>query len=98
TMDFHSFPTRRSSDLTNPGEYPRYPDGVSDNTHFSQLGAQAIAKIVAEAVEELELTISPYVIDPEFVMPEPEPEAQVFEEDFEPDRKSTRLNSSHVKR
>src|SRR5690606_5145998 len=31
---------------TNPGEYPRYPDGVSDNTHFSQLGAQAIAKIV----------------------------------------------------
>src|SRR5690606_7948702 len=70
---------------TNPGEYPRYPDGVSDNTHFSQLGAQAIAKIVAEAVEELELTISPYVIDPEFVMPEPEPEAQVFEEDFEPD-------------
>ncbi|HIW31950.1 MAG TPA: hypothetical protein IAA29_04100, partial [Candidatus Paenibacillus intestinavium] len=77
--------TERLFLFTDPGEYPRYPNGVSDSTHFSMLGAQAIAKLVAETVEVMELPISQYVIDPEFVLPEPEPEAQVYEEDFEPD-------------
>jgi lysophospholipase L1-like esterase len=26
-----------------PGEHPNYPDGVSDNTHFNELGARKIA-------------------------------------------------------
>ncbi|WP_151734941.1 GDSL-type esterase/lipase family protein [Paenibacillus tengchongensis] len=70
----------------NPGEYPKYPNGVNDNTHFSGYGAQVIAGLVAGAVKELELGISPFVIDPDLEEPEPEPEIQVYEEDFEGDQ------------
>ncbi|AIQ47320.1 hypothetical protein R70723_16570 [Paenibacillus sp. FSL R7-0273] len=69
----------------NPGEFPKYPNGVGDNTHFSSYGAQVIAALVAGAVKEMELGISPYVIDPDITEPEPEPEIQVYEEDFEGD-------------
>ncbi|WP_445670218.1 GDSL-type esterase/lipase family protein [Paenibacillus sp. PL2-23] len=68
-----------------PGQYPKYPNGINDNTHFSQYGAQVIAGLVAGAVKEMGLTISPLVIDPYIVEPEPEPEKQVYEEDFEGD-------------
>ncbi|MBW4080606.1 GDSL-type esterase/lipase family protein [Paenibacillus sp. S150] len=69
----------------NPGEYPKYPDGVGDNTHFSSYGAQIIASLVAGAVKDMDLSISPYVIDPDISEPEPEPELQVYEENFEGD-------------
>lgn len=69
----------------NPGEYPKYPNGVNDNTHFSSFGAQVIAGLVAGAVKDMELSISPLVIDPDILEPEPEPEIQVYEEDFEGD-------------
>ncbi|WP_037288292.1 GDSL-type esterase/lipase family protein [Saccharibacillus sacchari] len=69
----------------NPGEYPKYPNGVNDNTHFSGYGAQKIAGLVANAVKEMGLSISPLVIDPDLEEPEPEPEAQLYEEDFEGD-------------
>ncbi|WP_277714049.1 GDSL-type esterase/lipase family protein [Paenibacillus mucilaginosus] len=69
----------------NPGEYPKYPNGVSDNTHFSGYGAQVIAGLVAGAVKPLNLSISPYVINPDLVEPEPEPEIQLYEENFEGD-------------
>jgi len=70
----------------NPGEYPRYPNGVSDNTHFSSYGAKVIAGLVANAVKEMGLAISPYVIDPDYEEPEPEPTNELFEEDFEGDQ------------
>lgn len=69
----------------NAGEYPKYPNGVSDNTHFSSYGAQKIAGLVANAVKDMELSISPLVIDPDIAEPEPEPEIQRYEEDFEGD-------------
>lgn len=69
----------------NPGEYPKYPNGVNDNTHFSSYGAQVIARLVADAVKEMEVSLSPFVIDPDLEEPEPEPEAQLYEEDFEGD-------------
>lgn len=69
----------------NPGEYPKYPNGVGDNTHFSSYGAQVIAGLVAGAVKDMGLTISPLVIDPDITEPEPEPEVQVYEENFEGD-------------
>ncbi|AIQ18502.1 hypothetical protein H70357_18695 [Paenibacillus sp. FSL H7-0357] len=69
----------------NPGEYPKYPNGVGDNTHFSSYGAQVIAALVAGAVKDMDLSISPYVIDPDILEPEPEPEIQVYEENFEGD-------------
>lgn len=33
-----------------PGENPKYPDGIADKTHFSLAGAQAAARMVAEAL------------------------------------------------
>ncbi len=37
-----------------PGEYPSYPDGVADNTHFSYYGAFEIAKIIAGGLEQID--------------------------------------------
>ncbi|MCR2803920.1 GDSL-type esterase/lipase family protein [Paenibacillus sp. SCIV0701] len=68
-----------------PGEYPKYPNGVNDNTHFSGTGARVIAGLVAGAVKEMGLTLSPFVIDPDIGEPEPEPESQLYEENFEGD-------------
>ena len=33
-----------------PGENPNYPEGVQDNTHLNEVGAEAVAAIVAEAL------------------------------------------------
>ena len=33
-----------------PGQYPQYPDGVTDNTHFQAAGALAVAQLVAAAL------------------------------------------------
>lgn len=35
---------------TAPGRYPAYPDGVEDNSHFQETGAERIAGLVAEAL------------------------------------------------
>jgi len=35
-----------------PGEHPNYPDGIEDNTHFSEFGARTIASWVAQQVQE----------------------------------------------
>ena len=34
------------------GEYPNYPDGLSDGTHFQQMGALLMAKFIAEGIRE----------------------------------------------
>lgn len=34
-----------------PNRHPNYPEGVADDTHFSEEGARQIAKLVAEAME-----------------------------------------------
>lgn len=36
----------------NPGESPNYPDGVNDNTHFSEAGAKAVAKLIMDGIIE----------------------------------------------
>jgi lysophospholipase L1-like esterase len=36
-----------------PGEHPNYPDGIRDNTHLNEQGAEAIARMVAEAILKL---------------------------------------------
>ncbi|TYP78248.1 rhamnogalacturonan acetylesterase [Paenibacillus methanolicus] len=33
-----------------PGAHPNYPDGLTDDTHFSEQGARAIARLVAEEI------------------------------------------------
>lgn len=36
-----------------PGEYPNYPEGKADGTHFQEMGALANARMVAEGLAEL---------------------------------------------
>lgn len=36
------------------GEYPNYPDGKADGTHFQEMGSLANARMVAEGIKELE--------------------------------------------
>lgn len=40
---------------TSPGEFPQYPVGVQDNTHFRAEGALAVAHLVAHGLQELDL-------------------------------------------
>jgi lysophospholipase L1-like esterase len=43
------------------GENPNYPHGVEDNTHFSPLGADEMAKLVVAGIRENRLKISKYL-------------------------------------
>ena len=47
-----------------PGEHPNYPDGKSDDTHFSELGARKMAEIVLAEMKELKLPLSEHVYQP----------------------------------
>ncbi len=37
-----------------PEEHPNYPDGVEDNTHFSELGARKMAQMVLAEIREIQ--------------------------------------------
>lgn len=41
----------------NPGQNPNYPDGITDNTHFSETGARMMAELVIQGMSELELEV-----------------------------------------
>ncbi|MEW6128023.1 MAG: rhamnogalacturonan acetylesterase [Acidobacteriota bacterium] len=43
------------------GEHPNYPNGVEDNTHFSPLGADEMAKLVITSIRQLKLDLSRYL-------------------------------------
>ncbi|MBD0379024.1 rhamnogalacturonan acetylesterase [Paenibacillus sedimenti] len=40
---------------TLPGEFPNFPKGVEDNTHFQERGGIAIAKLVVDSIKEQNL-------------------------------------------
>lgn len=44
-----------------PGVYPAFPDGVKDDTHFQEYGAEQIARLVAQGIRELNIPLSSYV-------------------------------------
>ncbi len=44
-----------------PGESPNYPSGVEDNTHFSPLGAELIARDAAEGIRALDIPLAKLV-------------------------------------
>jgi lysophospholipase L1-like esterase len=44
-----------------PGEHPNYPDGVADDTHFSECGARRMADLVLDGVEALGLDLAAHV-------------------------------------
>jgi lysophospholipase L1-like esterase len=41
-----------------PGEHPNYPDGVTDDTHFSPLGARVLASLVIEEIRTHNLSLT----------------------------------------
>jgi lysophospholipase L1-like esterase len=46
------------------GEHPNYPDGVTDNTHFSPQGARAMAAEAVRAIREQRLPLAAFLVDP----------------------------------
>ena len=46
-----------------PGENANYPNGIDDNTHFSPLGAEEMAKIVVDALKNTNLKVAKYLKD-----------------------------------
>lgn len=48
-----TYDTRFISNTYLAGEYPNYPTGLSDFTHFQEMGALLMAKFVAEGIKQL---------------------------------------------
>lgn len=44
-----------------PWENPNYPNGIDDNTHFSPLGADEMAKLIVEGIRENKLKIGKFL-------------------------------------
>lgn len=51
-----------------PGEHPRIPDGLSDNTHYSEMGARIVAGMVADSIKRLELPLTQWLHTPDVVV------------------------------
>jgi lysophospholipase L1-like esterase len=45
------------------GEHPNYPEGKTDNTHFSELGARKIAQIVLAEIVALRLELAGRIVN-----------------------------------
>lgn len=45
-------------------EHPNYPEGKTDNTHFSELGARKIAQIVLQEIKNLKLPLADKIVKP----------------------------------
>lgn len=46
---------------TKPGEYPKYPKGKEDNTHFTVKGATAMARLAVEGLQDTDLPLVKYI-------------------------------------
>lgn len=47
-----------------PGEHPNYPQGVTDNTHFNELGARKMAQLVLKDIVALKLGLAAHIVQP----------------------------------
>jgi lysophospholipase L1-like esterase len=45
-----------------PGEHPNFPNGVKDDTHFSELGARKIAEIVLAEIRALHIELADRIV------------------------------------
>ena len=43
------------------GEHHNYPDGISDDTHFSKFGARRMAELVVDGIEELDIGLATHL-------------------------------------
>lgn len=46
------------------GELPKFPEGLNDNTHFTEFGARKMAEIVIRELQNLNLGLKNYIIKP----------------------------------
>jgi len=44
-----------------PNENANYPQGIEDNTHFSPLGAEVMARLAVEGIRELKLKLAMFL-------------------------------------
>jgi lysophospholipase L1-like esterase len=44
-----------------PNEHPNYLEGIQDNTHFCEHGAEEVGKLVIEGIKELQLPIVSFI-------------------------------------
>jgi lysophospholipase L1-like esterase len=44
-----------------PGENPNYPKGIDDNTHFSPLGAEEMAKLVVDGIRKSKIGLRKFL-------------------------------------
>lgn len=61
---YEMFGPERSKELfvwLKANEHPNYPDGIQDNTHFSQQGALQVAGLVIEGIKEKNLLLKDMV-------------------------------------
>lgn len=47
--------------ILQPNESPNYPDGLDDNTHFSPLGAEEMARLAAEELKKSKIKLQKYL-------------------------------------
>ena len=60
--DYGSEPSRKLFLQLKPGENPNYPQGVEDNTHFNQVGAELMAGLAVSGIRSLKLPIAKYLL------------------------------------
>jgi lysophospholipase L1-like esterase len=53
-----------------PGEYPNYPSGLNDNTHFKEAGAKQMARMIVEEINDKIPDLSHYTLPYHKVMKE----------------------------
>ena len=64
---YESFGPEHSKLLFNssaPGENPQFPNGINDNTHFSEYGARLLAELVLDEMKKLQLDLNNSVVKP----------------------------------
>jgi pectinesterase len=55
--------TKRQFLFLAPGEYPQYPQGSEDNTHFQAAGALSVARLVARELQQKEIVPPGYFLN-----------------------------------
>lgn len=51
--------------VSEPGVNPQFPNGINDNTHFSEYGARLLAELVLDEMKKLNLDLLHWVLKPE---------------------------------
>ena len=49
--------------ILKPGVHPNYPNGIDDNTHFSEYGASVIAELVANEIKESDIPLKEHLVE-----------------------------------